>query len=103
MPSGIQTFDPNGNVTLDTNDRLTRFLGWFTPSAPNGYVDIPEFANPGNRQPWYTVMRTGAEQIGLLVGYEDPTIIVQGGRLSWVSQGRNTGDARQCVIIYGDY
>ncbi|WP_208510292.1 hypothetical protein [Variovorax paradoxus] len=33
MPAGLQIFDANGNVVLDTNDRMSRVLGSFWISA----------------------------------------------------------------------
>ncbi|RAU39246.1 hypothetical protein [Pseudomonas sp. RIT411] len=103
MPEGIQVFDESGNIVLDTNDRLTRYLGFHQPTTPNGAIDIPQFGDPGNRRPWYTLLRIGAPEIGNLALYENPTIIIQGSTLTWYSRGTAGGDARHCLIIWGDF
>ncbi len=106
MPSGVEVYD-NGKLVFSSNDRLTRILGYYQFPTPNGSIYIPAFANPGSRKPWFTVMRHGAEQLGDVATYANPSVwlgLPNGpGYLNWSSAGRPWSDARHCAVIWGDY
>lgn len=38
MPFGLQTFDSEGDLMVDTNDRLGRLLGYLTGQANEGTI-----------------------------------------------------------------
>ena len=45
MPSGVQTWNPQGQITLDTNDSISKIIGTITTQqGVAGSVTVPEFA-----------------------------------------------------------
>lgn len=52
VPAGIQTFDSNGNMTLDYTESLTRVQGTIYPRTVTGSYTID---NPGNERIWLDV------------------------------------------------
>lgn len=107
MAGGLQVWNAAGQLVFNTEDRLTRILGKYVFPTPSGRLYIPEFANPGTRIPWFTVMRFNAPLTGDVATYANPSVWLgqpsPPGYLNWSSQGKPWSDARHCMVIWGDY
>lgn len=95
MPSGIQVFDPNGRVVLDTNDSITRILGMVNvPRGQTGGVTFP--SNQG--RPFWIPMSRGASGYTAICN-----LSFSNGTLYWNYNGINLNLANDTFIIYGLY
>lgn len=86
MPAGLQIFDSNGSVLIDTNERLARFLGTYQHgsygvSAPlSGQLALPSFESNVNY--WYVPKFLGRGSVTpLALCY--PVFVLNGSMLSW--------------------
>lgn len=79
MPQGLQIFNADGSLQIDTNDSITRFLTRITVPVSDGSVTIPGL-NTG--RPFYILMATNhlAENPRQLY---PPVISISGTTLSW--------------------
>lgn len=86
MPAGLQIWDANGNLMLDTTDRLTKVLGTVTTTTSDGSVAV---SVPTWGAVW--VQTTTLESGDFAVV---PRTYYSNGRLYWVfEQGYNTPPA----------
>lgn len=95
MPSGLQTFDAQGNVIIDTSVRCGVLLGTVDSGKFNGSVVNGGFANG---TPFWSV-------ICLDVGYAiyGPKIVVTGNTLTWTFRVNGANYNNNFRIIYGTF
>ncbi|WP_267398973.1 hypothetical protein [Pseudomonas sp. GM_Psu_2] len=95
MPEGIQVFDENGTVVLDTNDSITRILGTAQLSRNvNGSLT----ADFDQGRPFFMYLSRGASGYTIL-----PDVSISGRTLSWSYSGKNQNNTTDAFILYGLY
>lgn len=86
MPAGLQVYDSNGVLVIDTSERLSRFLGTYQNgtdgnSAPySGQIILPSY--PTNSY-WWAPKFLGRGTNSPLAGAY-PVFTLNGTTLSWV-------------------
>lgn len=108
MPAGLQIFDSSGVILIDTNERLTRFLGTYQHgldgvSAPSsGQIILPSLTS--NISYWYAPKFLGRGSTSpLSLCY--PVFTLNGSVLSWIYSlkiGSGTFNT-PFVLFYGVY
>jgi hypothetical protein len=94
MAQGAQVFDAAGNLLIDVNTRLTRFVGRVTIVADStGSITVPGAANGTI---WWQVYYPGT-------GYYSPSISASGTTLSWAPNTIFPGTHTDVVVLYGVY
>lgn len=91
MPQGLQCWDAAGNLTLDTNDRITRIIG-YADARHAGSVSIA--LQQGNQA--FALFSPGAG--GIIRNGDNaktPTISISGGSVWWSASDIDG------TIIYG--
>lgn len=91
MPQGLQIFDENGTVTLDTNDKVARFHGSVVIGAAAGSVTVNSLTQ-GNI--FYIVMCSSPSF------WDRPDVSVSGNTISW---GASSSSSSQTILYYGTY
>lgn len=95
MPSGLQVWDENGNITLDVTDRVARFIGQIdVPVNQSGSIYVPEFAQPGVT-PFFVVT---TDQEG-----DSAYVYTTGYNLAWNYEAALSATYVACTIYYGVY
>lgn len=94
MPTGLQTFDPQGRLILDYTTRVSQALGTMTlgDSHAAGSIQVPAFA----RGTPYVVVISQQKFKGDGDVRKIPQATASGTTLSWTA-----GDA--CYLSYGIY
>ena len=106
VPQGLQVFDENGNVVVDTTERITKYLGSFTvpTDADSGTVANSEI---GDGDLWYVIeidsLTPGG--VGSDVMFSYPVITKGDGVLYWNYPHSQTSFYRRygVTIHYGVY
>lgn len=94
MTLGLRIRDPNGNITIDITDRITRSLGTVSTNGVTGRVDDARF---GTGQGWYHVVMPGLVNSNQVL----PVINVDTGGISWTYSPSAQQKALAVTIIYG--
>jgi len=98
MPQGLQTWDASGNLLVDIQDRLTRFLGTIAISAgASGTVTDDGFLTG---TPFCIALRTNAGSPSFLNNTMVPPTISFAGNVMTYNAASPSGDHR---LIYGVY
>ena len=108
VPQGLQVFDENGNVVVDTSERITKYLGSFTvpTDADSGTVANSEI---GDGDLWYAMVidssTPGSVPTGGDVIYSYPVITKGDGVLYWNYPHSQTSYYKRygVTIHYGVY
>lgn len=106
VPQGLQVFDEDGNVVVDTTERITKYLGSFTvpTDADSGTVANSEI---GEGDLWYVIeidtLTPGG--VGSDVRFSYPVITKGDGVLYWNYPHSQTSFYRRygVTIHYGVY
>ena len=100
MPAGLQLWDANGNMTLDTTDRLTQFLGQVGVGTGAGSVSVPQ-TGAGNKIWGYFIPDT------MDVGTRGslPIFSIDSSSISWTFQTSASGGFSPIggTLLYGRY
>lgn len=96
MATGLQVFDGQGNVILDTTTRMGVLLGQVNTGKSNGSVTNSAFSRG---TPFYVATSTenGATSV---IG---PNITISGNTLSWQFNNPGFSGNHGFLIIYGVY
>lgn len=92
MATGLQVFNADGSLAMNTSDRIAKVLGSVSVGA-NGSLYVPLLT--GNT-PFFFVY---ANQAPSTVTGGLPNVSFSGGTISW----NYPGGALPCTIIYGVY
>lgn len=93
MPAGLQIWDENGNVMLDTENRVTRVLGSFESGTSDGSLTSEGFSQG---TPWHVRLTPD-------LGLTPPKITVSGNTLSWTFGNVAEEFRRSAYVMYGVY
>ena len=95
MGYGLRLRDANGNITLDTADRITREISVFSTgtSAGSVYVDTPGDV-------WFAIVDLPSLSNGAQAA--PPVVELNGKTLSW-SWPTTTYGVRAVTVVYGVY
>lgn len=99
MPQGLQVFDANGNVILDTSSFAARFLGsWQSPSYRSATSGTIQMVGLSGSQPFYFASLT----FNPTTNYRAPyvTLSHSGETLTWRFYSEN-GLAGSFFLIWG--
>lgn len=97
MPQGLQCWDANGNMALDTTDRLTRVLGEFDTGTSDGSM-YDEYVLTGT--PWYIISKTQNEE---WIIESSIVLSVSNGTIKWNFKDYKNSIRCNTHIIYGVY
>lgn len=92
MPQGLQVWNADGSLQIDTNTNLGRFLGTVETGGVNGSLDVPGFAQG---TPWFLVMLLGVASYNTFV----PQVTIAGNTISW----NYTSGNFNALIYFGVY
>lgn len=79
MPAGLQTWDANGNLKLDTDYNMGQIIYIFNTGVANGSVAVP---NIGNGVPFIFVEENSAD-LSLVTLYSMPNVYISNGAVYW--------------------
>ena len=100
MAFGLQIFDENGNIILDTSTETTYVLGSGTTGHEDGYIQNAKFLTG---YPWYAVSQHEdvISEHGVEQGY-CPYFVFEGDKLRWIWP-QNPGILKKLSVdfIYG--
>ncbi len=95
MPSGMQVFNADGSLAMDTNDSITRILGTVqTTRNVNGSLT----ADFDQGRPFFMMLSRGASGFTIM-----PDVAINGRVLSWSYSGKNGSATSDVFIVYGLY
>lgn len=99
MPQGIQVWDANGVVTLDTNDPTMKILN-VVDMGTNSSGSTSHWAlahvGSGTARLWYVVIPNSNTESVLHLA---PTVSLSGTTLSWTTQG----SPANYLLVFGLY
>ena len=112
MGQGLRVWDQNGNVIVDTNNRLPRVLGqiyanWIGDGDGGGDVYVPDF-NQGNPWvlsivDWSNVFYEDDTDNEKTINYAVPRIEGSNVKWQWIPRIDHKGYSYATWIIYGVY
>lgn len=82
MQAGLQVWDANAVMTLDTSDRMGIVIGFQDAIPASGSVVVPKFADG---EPFYFTQMSTRWQDSR--GFVLPTVSISGNTLSWTNAG----------------
>lgn len=106
VPQGLQVFDENGNVVVDTSERITKYLGSFTvpTNADSGTITNSEI---GDGDLWYTIRVDNVDASTIWDGaiFQYPIITKGDGVLYWNYPHSTSSIYRRygVTVYYGVY
>lgn len=104
MPAGLQVWDANGRLIVDSGTFGGRVLGSFDASADSGaFTDVRLSGQRVFAFPLPTLVSTTAYALGAQASPYIPRLTVSGATISWqrgtfVYENRGT-----CIVFYGVY
>lgn len=100
MPQGLQVFDEEGNITLDTTDSLTRILGRKKLDKENGLFVIP-CRNP--TKCWFYVVDSDEVGWNENIYMAKISIKANDNQISWQYGQMGETGKYDGVLVYGEY
>ncbi len=103
MPSGLQVFNADGSIKLDTSSLMGRIIGSVSVAAnqTSGVISHPQFSQGANRPFLTGLFGMGTFSGSILSGpaFSQVTYSVSGGTLSW-SRNTNQYDSLPAGVLY---